>query len=273
MSESLFFVSLPKSGTDFTWNTLAEITDLRIPECITDPNTMNTMMTGKDDEMDFSWSTGDFTSQRLIKQSLAQYLPNDFVFGTHMPASYHNIKVLEDAGINKVTVLLRDPRDVVVSWTYHTNKAGLAHKDHISKFYHLPDEYYDWPIDQQISFQVRTFLPSAVNWIEGWVACFSTFNRKIDILFVFFDDLKNNPNEFFKKITDFHDCQQVDLSKIQKPIWGTRHFRVGEHGQWKKEFSKNDMLFSDLLIEDRLEKAFKKTALDHTDFLMCKNFF
>ncbi|CAN2046979.1 Sulfotransferase domain-containing protein [Candidatus Magnetomoraceae bacterium gMMP-1] len=267
MSESLFFITLPKSGTDFTWNTLEDITDLKMPSPLKDPTLMKIWESGLDNEMEFATSTGDFTSQRLIAKGMKHYLPNGYVFGTHMQASYHNIKVLEQSGIKKITVLIRDPRDVVISWTHHVKKSGPDHRKHISKFYHLPPEYYTWDLSQQLSYQVRTFLPLAVNWIESWLSYYSDPDRKMDILFVFFDELKRSPEEYFKKITSFHLCESVNLSKIKKPVWGTRHFRKGEYDQWKNDFSDDDLLFSKLLIGQRLKNAFKKAILSHKNFL------
>ena len=31
---------------------------------------------------------------------------------------------------------------------------------------YLPLDYFRWPHEAQLAFQVRTFLPAAVNWIE-----------------------------------------------------------------------------------------------------------
>jgi hypothetical protein len=82
-----------------------------------------------------------------------------YVICSHAAATHHNICTLQDAGFRKATVLVRNPRDNTISWTYHIRAMGN------SFIQHLPKEYYDWPHARQLAFQVCTFLPAAVNWI------------------------------------------------------------------------------------------------------------
>jgi len=55
------------------------------------------------------------------------------IFGAHMQASYHNITILEESGIGRVTVLLRDPRDAFVSWYIISANSDLPARNYHSR--------------------------------------------------------------------------------------------------------------------------------------------
>ena len=46
---------------------------------------------------------------------------------------------------------------------------GPAARDYHSKIYHLPPDYFDQSLAGQFHFQVRAFLPTIANWVEGWL--------------------------------------------------------------------------------------------------------
>jgi hypothetical protein len=46
-------------------------------------------------------------------------LTHGYLCVSHCVATHHNLCVLRDAGFERASVLVRDPRDNTVSWTYH----------------------------------------------------------------------------------------------------------------------------------------------------------
>lgn len=263
---SLFFVTLPKSGTVFTWENLSKITGLQIPDLAKDPALWSLYASGIDYVAPEVYASGDFTSQRLIAERVNKLVPEGFIFGAHMLPSHHNMSVLEQAKIDRVTVLLRDPRDATVSWTHHVRAYGPSHRDYLSKIYHIPTEYYDWSPSEQLSFQVRTFLPLAVNWIEAWLWYYRQRRGSLSMMFVYFDELKTNASRYFKKICEFHGHSSSNAELYERPESGKRHYRSGEHFQWEREFLPEDIAFSDDLIGSRLTREFEASAKAHPDW-------
>jgi hypothetical protein len=212
------------------------------------------------------YSVGDFDSQILLAKGVRRYVDRGYVYGTHMAASHFNIAALQDAGQRRVTVLIRDPRDAMVSWTHHLKRVGPSIRRHASMFQHLPYNYFELSYQEQLRFQVRTFLPTAIQWIESWLNAFEADYEELKIQIVLFDELKNNARAYLEKVTRFHKIAGLRLDKLEAPVWGTRHFRSGDHDQWKVDLREEDIRFSADLIENRLTHACDRAAESHRSY-------
>ncbi len=266
---SIFFVSLPKSGTVYTWYSLQEATGLKIPD-FPSLEGWPDYTAGRDFSCPDIYACGDYNTQLLLPDGMKRYLKG-FIFGAHMQASYHNTRILEESDIRKVTVLLRDPRDAFVSWVHHLRKLGPSARDYHSKIYHIPRAYYNWSLEEQFAYQIRSFLPITVNWVEGWLDYYALENRQIEVLFVYFDELKREPTRYIHRIAEFNEIKSVDLSKILRAEPGKMHFRKGEHEQWQEEFSPADQRLAEDLMQDRIQQAFIAAAKRHPGLTSAEN--
>lgn len=262
---SVFFVSLPKSGTVYTWYSLQDVTGLKLPDfhLLEGWNDYNA---GRDFSCPDLYACGDYNTQLLVPQGMKNFL-RGYIFGSHMQASYHNMRILKESGIDRITVLLRDPRDAFVSWVHHLNKLGPSARDYHSKIYHIPRDYYQRSIEEQFSYQIRTFLPITVNWVEGWLDYYASPDKEVEIQFVYYDELKREPERYIRRITEFHRLQDVDYSKIVKAEPGKMHFRKGEHAQWRQDFSGDDQTLVENLMQDRILRGFNSAAGAHPGFV------
>lgn len=261
--KSIFFVSLPKSGTVYTWNAVCDVTGLKIPEfhLLEGWSDYNS---GRDFSCPKLYACGDYNTQMLLPDNM-QYYSEGYFFGAHMQASYHNMKVLEESGIKRVVVLLRDPRDAFVSWVHHLRKLGPSARNYHSRIYHIPRDYYNWTLEKQFDYQVRAFLPNVINWVEGWLDYYASSDRKIDVLFVLYDELKRDPVNYVKKIVSYNELENADYSKVPVAEEGKLHYRKGEHGQWRVDFTEHNQRLADDLLQDRIALGYEKAALSHTN--------
>lgn len=258
---SVFFVSLPKSGTVYTWCSLQDMTGLKMPDFH--------LLKGWEDYnagRDFScpdlYACGDYNTQLLIPEGMKNFLQG-FIFGAHMQASYHNMRILKESGIRKITVLLRDPRDAFVSWVHHLHKLGPSARNYHSKIYHIPRAYYDWPLEEQFRYQIRAFLPTVVNWVEGWLDYYASNDKEVEVLFVYYDELKRDPVSYIRRITEFHGLKDVDFSRIITPEPGKMHFRKGQHEQWREDIPAADQKLVEDLMQNRILRGFDAAAKQH----------
>ena len=253
---SIFIATLPKSGTEFIWGGIQDATDLTMPPHLADQEFMRAYLSGFCNRADI-YSTGVFTSERLILEELRKLNPNGIVHASHCMATHHNVCTLNEAGFKRITVLARDPRDSTVSWTYHLRAPAMGEpmRNFNSLIQHLPSDYFARSHAEQLAFQVRTFLPAAVNWIESWLdaSLRRDDDHHVEVQFVHFDDLRTDPRRMFEQVFAFHGVTGYDLAKIQPAKAGARHFRRGETGTWRDEFSAADTAFADDLLNGRLQ--------------------
>ncbi len=253
---SIFIATLPKSGTEFIWGGIQDATGLTMPAPLADQEFMRSYLSGFCNRDDI-YSTGVFTSERLILAELRKLNPNGIVHASHCMATYHNVCTLSEAGFKGITVLVRDPRDSTVSWTYHLRAPAMGERmrNFNSLIQHLPSDYFARSHAEQLAFQVRTFLPAAVNWIESWIEASRSPDKDhpLEVQLVHFDDLRTDPHGMFERVFAFHGVTDYDLSKIQPAKAGARHFRRGETGAWRDEFSAADTAFADNLLNGRLQ--------------------
>lgn len=248
--KSILFASLPKSGTEYLWGGLRDATGMgRHP--LSDNEDINRIyLSGYCDGTDMP-STGMFTSERFNVEPLREAMQVGCILGTHAPATYHNLCAIRDAGAETITVLTRDPRDSTVSWAHHLRKHGPELRNFNTLAMHLPLDYYDWDYERQIKYQIRTFLPAAVNWTESWLDAPSIV-PSVGIQFVKFTELTQESASTFARILEFHGINEFNLSKITVPTEGERNFRKGQSGEWASEFDDEDKTFSASLLSERL---------------------
>lgn len=266
---SIFFVSLPKSGTVYTWNMLTRCTGLKIPD-FHKLQGWDDYTAGRDFSCGDLYACGDYNTQLLRPEAMPLYMTG-FVFGGHMQASFHNMRVLKETGIDRIAVLLRDPRDAFVSWVHHLRTLGPKARDYHSRIYHWPMEYYAWTLEKQFSYQIRTFLPVVVNWIEGWLDYFASKKRDLNVKIVYYDELKTRPQQYIRRLVEFYGCKNFDLSVVESPKVGEMHYRKGQHGQWQEEFSAPDQRLVAELMQDRLLTLFDKAAASHEGISRAKS--
>ncbi len=233
-----------------------------MPDVYARPGILEEMRTGYYPEHADFFSMGDFDVQLLRSAVLRRYARRGQLLGTHMAGSYFNRRALVDAGISRVSVLMRDPRDCTVSFTHHIDRAGPDLRNYHSVYQYVPRDYFEWSHARKLAFQVRTFLPRAVQWVESWLGAFAEDEPGLKIQLLFFDDLRRDAAQFMEGLLAFHAVEAVNPGALPKAS-EMAHFRKGEHGQWKDEFAAADRAFSDALLGDRWEQAFGRAADSH----------
>jgi molybdopterin converting factor small subunit len=258
---SIFLATLPKSGTEFVRGGIHDATQLIDPQQLWDAELVQQFWTGYCNRTDVG-GTGLFVSERLNLSELSNLVPNGFLQASHCMDNYHNLCTLRDAPFKRASVLVRDPRDATVSWTHHVRTLP-PHLLHFNSFtQHLPADYLEWTHQRQLSFQVRTFLPAAINWIESWLDAAEVSEHGLSIQIIPFPMLRDDPLRMFEEIFAFHGIADYDLSRIKPPTVGERNFRDGSSGAWREEFSEEDRALAASLMGSRIERILERLAVE-----------
>jgi len=174
---------------------------------------------------------------------------------THINPADANIEILRDKGIDKVVVMYRDPRDIVVSNYYHV----LA-----SNPWKTTDPFYlDYEKvskEEGMMHSLDMVAEDFTKWILGWKkVCLETGNFKC--YFLKYEDLLQDSELHFKKILDLHGINlsaqnfQKVISKITPKnkgffpdkgnVGNKSTLRKGAPGAWKNDMGDKVKLASE----------------------------
>ena len=99
---------------------------------------------------------------------------------------------------------VRDPRQAVLSWTHHLDSIS---KDKGSALWldvvvpSLPKDYFDFPFERKLDWQIQHHLPHLMNWCEQWK---SVIEKRTDDLFLLttFEELAGDEQKMLKNMYD-----------------------------------------------------------------------
>ena len=158
----------------------------------------------------------------------------------HFSASPENVSALKAAGIEKIAVQLRDPRQSFHSMMHHQRKSmnemrdsGIASEQELN----LIDE--DFEI---YSAQHQDYYNELIAWTESWVRVEKQGTLKVH--FVEYKDFVQNKEKalmeictFFNVPGDLAAIQNIVLSRDGNNKWP--NFRSGKAEEWQRSYSKS----------------------------------
>jgi hypothetical protein len=226
----IFIAGLPLSGTTWVKNLFA-----RVPGYFTRPAPM----------------PDDVRYRQDICDSAFRHVPHfgNTLFKTHLNPTEANIDCISRHGVEKVLVVYRDLRDVIVS---HYNRLLVFPK---------PKGAYDY-VDIDVvgkeglmDYCINNAAGECVDWIRGWHAFAKRYPGRCH--FIRYEELKADTTKEFKKALEFYGIcmserdidQAVDMSRgrgnVKKNMeaakicpWGyASNFRSGKVGGWRRDLS------------------------------------
>ena len=164
----------------------------------------------------------------VIESWARDYARGGACHSTHLEPWPHNIIRLRQAGVNKVIVHVRDPRQSLLSMIHHVTRypdqlPALARKS-----------FNQWKISAQIS-ELMEFYLSRVRWIQGWMDAES----QLSVMFSTFEDFVRDRSAFIERYIEFYGAPREHFSyenatTVQE---GTDyHFRAGLIDEWRTAF-------------------------------------
>jgi hypothetical protein len=206
------------------------------------------------DLMDVPWGVASLNYEIAVRAWLSFAASFPFSLHDHMWPTQQNIDLLQQAGVSKVVLHVRDPRQVVVSLAHHVLLyRGASQNRHIER---VVDEYgFDALLDRMSSWMIQYR-----NWLIGWKSL--TRKNGIDLLITKYESMLENKDRFFNDILDYfvspstlHDKIARSLSKRKRLKQREAMFRLGTADEWKTVLSRRQIG----LIETHCAGAF--TAL------------
>jgi hypothetical protein len=167
---------------------------------------------------------------------------------THLDPSHDTVERLKAAGLNKIIVHVRDPRQALVSLVHHFD----MYPDQIVK--HRNDATDGQTVSER-AMSCLPFYANSIHWITGWLE----LEGEIDILFSTFEDFVKDRTTFVENYLNFYGGDRTyfnwhDAFGEHKGV--DDHFRSGRTAEWREIFSTNDSEYLSSLLSQRLKARF-----------------
>ena len=154
----------------------------------------------------------------------------------HMPASSHNLRSLAEAGVDRVVVHIRDPRQSLLSWA-HFLESDVS-KRLLAPIWRKTTPragFFGEPFATQIDWHIDNYLPIVIRFIEQWVAARDDDTSGVSVRFLTFEEFRTDPSKYFEAFLDFYGIDQGLFAPDAEAE--VVHLRKGALDEWRDSFS------------------------------------
>lgn len=178
-------------------------------------------------------------------QDLEKYVKNTSLIWSHSPYCKKTNKVLNKT--NNFVYIVRDPRDVLISWAHFTQT------EYMRRFYPNVKKYSS--VEDAIEKNYK-------NSFRAWAHHVFPYLLNTDPHIVFYERLKNFKDEEILKLSEYIDLalndnekeivkERTSYKKMKKK--NPKHVRKGKNKQWEENLSNKQLKYAEKNLGDLLE--------------------
>ncbi len=211
---AMVITTLPKSASESIWNKLAQ--GLGLAQCY--------------------FSLGLFPDCCAIPSRVAQAAKGGVAIKEHIGPTAHNVAVLRGAGIDRLIVHHRDPRQAALSWAHFVrDDVGQRVMGPLWRKIVPPSGIMEAGLDATLDWCIEHYLPLQIRFLSGWQGIAAQADPPLSVLFMSFESFLAEPDAYFSKVLDFYDIPQSSYAAGAKAE--TVHLRQGQSDEWRQVFS------------------------------------
>lgn len=187
--------------------------------------------------------------KRPVTSIVQSTTPSQMVFN-----SYRLLRIAREGGINvghfefnsfnepllskavtehglRVIVQLRDPRQAMVSWIHHENRAYRDNEFQM-KARQYPENYFSLTFEERIDYHMGHQFANLVNWTKGWIELHaSPLGRRC--LFLTHERLSSDPDGYSSRFCGYLGVPDGFASFSHRPKIDELNFRSGTREEWR----------------------------------------
>jgi hypothetical protein len=164
----------------------------------------------------------------VIQSWASDFAEGGCLGGPHLNATPENCAKLERAGIRKLVVHVRDPRQSLLSQTHYVRTVRESSGDERLIYREFLDQAK--PLSECIDECLDRYLGVTIDWISGWIAA----AEKFEILFTTYEQFRFDSTQFYNDMTSFLGLPPLRLRDSE--LVG-HHFRSGRSSEWLEVFT------------------------------------
>jgi hypothetical protein len=187
----------------------------------------------------------NYRDARPVPQAMDRFAKGGAVCRQHFFPQDEILEAIHQHGIDKVVFHLRDPRRALISWVFY-QEANLRTHSNPGKYVRgtIPEEYARTTFAEKVREQIDQFLEPSVELAEQWIEAQQENPYGIDVKITRFEDMVDDPDQFFEEIFAFYDLEQgspfATVSTSVKRTLGnpdTHKKRGSDVDEWEEYFS------------------------------------
>ena len=197
----------------------------------------------------------NFCKSRIVESWAADYARGGACHVTHLKPDRRQVRNLRDAGVQKLIVYVRDPRQTLVSAVHHLEM--------------YPDQFVEFRRDADLrersqdsrrigdaALRILPFYLQSVEWIEHW----TKMESEIQILFSTFEEITSDFDSFIERYLAFYGGNTRFFSKTNATArheGSYYHLRRGSIDEWLEVFTKDEADYLSSLLPETLKERFR----------------
>jgi Sulfotransferase domain len=158
---------------------------------------------------------------------------------SYAPATPFNVAMIREAGFRRFVLLVRDPRDALLSWWYH-NDRSLHRENQWSLAMDVADglrsrEYLSSSREEQLQQLANLIYPAFIKWLTGWA---TTLRENCpEVMVLRFEDFRDDPRGHILRIIEHfgYDVPVILPERGSQPINDLTNRRKGSVGDHRIE--------------------------------------
>lgn len=165
---------------------------------------------------------------------------------THLLPFPENIRRLKEAGLNRVIVQVRDPRQVLLSFIHHRQRYHAHYPDK------APDTFSKDVLFTPTEEEMGLYY-SFIGWIQGWLKA----AEELEIHFSTFEEFVTDREKFIQGYVDFygHEKHFDHTLAVTENTSVDNHKRLGQTDEWRSIFTQEQ--------QDRLGSLLPQEVREH----------
>ncbi len=213
----MLITTLPKSASESIWNRLAEGLGLAQSHI----------------------SIGLFPDCCILGPRARDFAQGGVISKEHVAATRHNLAMLREAGIRKVLVHLRDPRQAVISWAHFVrNDVSMRLLAPIWRKIVPPAAVLAKDLDAVIDWSLENYLTLQIDWVQTWVTVADDEAAGVELLFLDFEGFTQDSEGYLQQVLGFFRIAPEAFDQARGAAAEDIHLRRGETDEWRQVLSK-----------------------------------
>jgi hypothetical protein len=186
-------------------------------------------------------------SSLVVIESFARdYARGGACYSTHLDPTAVNIQRFKAAGIDKIIVHVRDPRQSLLSMLHHV----VRYPNETPEL--ARSKFHERSVGERID-QMLSFFFSRLNWIQGWIDAESELN----VMFSTFEGFVRDRPAFTRRYLEFYGGHEEHFSwENAMNAGGDHHFRAGRLDEWREVFPSKRAEFLTAVIPTTMRDRF-----------------